>query len=46
MKRCSHNESLRGFGMTMDIERGIIRHWYVGKDGVKRWVDNNEPVEQ
>lgn len=33
-----------GFGMTMDLERGTMRHWVMGGDGVKRWADNNEPV--
>ena len=36
---------LRGFGMTMDIERGTMRSWVVGADGVKRWADSNAPVE-
>ena len=36
---------LRGFGMTMDLERGTMRSWVVGGDGVKRWADTNDPVE-
>lgn len=34
----------RGFGVTMDIERGATRNWVVGSDGVKRWVDSMAPV--
>lgn len=34
-----------GFGMTMDLERGTMRHWVMGRDGVKRWADTSEPVE-
>lgn len=34
-----------GFGTTMDLERGTIRQWVMGRDGVKRWADTNEPVE-
>lgn len=33
-----------GFGMTMDLARGTTRHWVMGRDGVKRWADTNEPV--
>lgn len=33
-----------GFGTTMDLERGTSRQWVVGRDGVKRWADNGEPV--
>ena len=33
-----------GFGMTMDLERGTMRHWVLGTDGVKRWADTNEPM--
>lgn len=34
---------LRGFGFT--FENGRARNWYVGADGVKRWADNDQPVE-
>lgn len=34
-----------GFGMKMDLERGTMRQWVIGRDGVKRWADNNEPCE-
>lgn len=34
-----------GFGMTMDLERGTMRQWVMGHDGVKRWADTNDPVE-
>jgi hypothetical protein len=36
----------RGFGMTLDIERGLMRQWVIGRDGVKRWADNNRPVDE
>lgn len=35
-----------GFGMTMDLERGIMRKWVMGRDGVKRWADGGEPVDE
>lgn len=35
-----------GFGITMDLERGTTRQWVMGRDGVKRWADNGEPVEK
>lgn len=34
-----------GFGTTLDLERGTSRQWVMGRDGVKRWADTNEPVE-
>ncbi|MEQ1560391.1 MAG: hypothetical protein ABL933_15830 [Methyloglobulus sp.] len=34
-----------GFGFTLDIKTGTTRRWVIGKDGIKRWFDNNEPVE-
>jgi hypothetical protein len=33
-----------GFGMTMDLERGTIRQWVIGRDGIRRWADSGEPV--
>ena len=30
--------------MTMDIERGTTRRWYLDGNGVKRWADTNKPV--
>lgn len=35
-----------GFGMTFDIKRGVFRQWYLDKSGVKRWVDNSQPVDE
>jgi hypothetical protein len=35
-----------GFGMTMDLVRGVTRQWVMGGDGIKRWADTNEPVEE
>jgi hypothetical protein len=37
--------SLRGFGTTFDLQTGAARSWYVGADGIKRWADNDQPVE-
>lgn len=34
-----------GFGMMMDLQRGTVRRWVLGRDGVKRWADTLEPVE-
>lgn len=35
-----------GFGTTYDTRTGASRAWYLGRDGVKRWADNHEPVER
>lgn len=32
--------------MTMDLERGTSRQWVMGRDGVKRWADNDQPVDE
>ena len=34
---------MRGFGMIFDIAFGPL-YWYSKEDGIKRWVDNDEPV--
>ena len=34
-----------GFGTQFDLERGVSRRWYCGPDGVRRWLDNDEPTE-
>lgn len=36
---------MRGFGMTFDLERGSARQWYAGEDGIRRWADNDKPVD-
>lgn len=41
-----------GFGFTIDFKgvefdwfkKQTIRHWVIGRDGVKRWVDTGLPV--
>lgn len=38
------NKPLRGFGFTMGIPGGTVRSWYVGPDGVQRWIHSDEPV--
>lgn len=37
--------SLRGFGITFDLYQGRARNWYQNAGDVKRWADNDEPVE-
>ena len=34
-----------GFGFIFDIKRAVFRRWVIGQDGVKRWADSGEPVE-
>lgn len=34
---------LRGFGFAFSASG--TRRWYVGADGVKRWADNDKPVD-
>jgi hypothetical protein len=36
---------LRGFGMTLDLETGRMRNWYVDREGVQRWADDDTPKE-
>ncbi len=28
-----------------DVQRGTVRRWYMGKEGVMRWYDNDQPVK-
>lgn len=35
-----------GFGVTVDLQTGRARQWYMGRDGVKRWADNDKPVKE
>jgi hypothetical protein len=35
-----------GFGYQLDIATGNLRRWYMKTDGIKRWVDNDQPVDQ
>ena len=37
--------SLRGFGFTFDVQTGRTRNWYIDPEGVKRWADDDSPVE-
>lgn len=37
------SEILRGFGMVFGA--GGVRNWYVGADGIRRWADNDQPVD-
>jgi hypothetical protein len=32
---------LRGFGMTIDLETGRPRKWYIDTRGVRRWHDDD-----
>lgn len=36
--------TLRGWGFTFDMATGTNRTWYVGEDGVRRYMDDT-PVE-
>ena len=38
--------TLIGFGITFDIYQGRARNWYQSAGDVKRWADNDEPVEE
>ena len=31
-----------GFGFEMDLQRGSVRQWTMGRDGVKRWADTGD----
>jgi hypothetical protein len=33
-----------GFGLTLDLERGTLRHWTM-RDGVRRWVVDGTLVQ-
>jgi hypothetical protein len=37
--------TLRGFGVMFDVRSGTTRQWYVGADGIKRWMDDT-PVDE
>ena len=37
------SEILRGFGFVFG--GGRTRNWYVGADGVRRWADNDQPMD-
>ena len=37
--------TLAGFGITFDIFTGRARNWYQSAGDVKRWADNDQPVE-
>lgn len=34
-----------GFGTAIDLEHGTYRQWFMGRDGVKRWADSWEEVD-
>lgn len=38
--------ALSGFGITFDIYQGRARNWYQNAGDVKRWADNDEPVDE
>ena len=37
---------MRGFGFEMDVPSGAVRYWYIGDDGIKRWVMGDKPVDE
>jgi hypothetical protein len=34
-----------GFGMVYDLDSRTVRHWVIGSDGIKRWVDTGEACD-
>ena len=34
-----------GFGTRFDVATGCARAWYMARDGVKRWADNDAPCD-
>ncbi len=34
-----------GFGFEFDILSGASRRWYMGRDGVRRFVHNDQPCD-
>jgi len=36
---------LRGFGFVFKVGAGTTRSWYAGQDGVRRWTDNDQPMD-
>ncbi len=37
---------LRRQGRTFDVYQGRARNWYQNAGDVKRWADNDQPVEK
>lgn len=35
-----------GFGFQLDLASGRSRQWFMKSDGIKRWADTGQPVEQ
>lgn len=33
-----------GFGMKLDLSRGGMRRWVMGRDGIQRWMDTSAVV--
>ena len=38
--------ALVGFGIAFDPRLGRARNWYQNAGDVKRWADNDQPVEE
>lgn len=34
-----------GFGFEIDLQTGMTRRWYIDRQGIKRWADNDQPVD-
>ena len=34
-----------GFGPTFDLRTGVASGWRIGRVGVQRWADNDQPVD-
>ena len=39
------SEMLRGFGFVFKVGAGTTRNWYAGQDGIRRWSDNDQPMD-
>lgn len=37
---------MRGFGFVFCCETGRLRKWYQKAGDVKRWADNDKPVDE
>ena len=44
-QREARDVPLIGFGLTFDISSGRVRNWYQDVGGVKRWADDDQPID-
>lgn len=38
--------TMRGYGFTIHLKTGLSRQWYINRQGVKCWDDNEQPVDE